>query len=289
MLSLHAYDDNLEDSGCQYPEAVQGNSRPVALDGLLTSRVSLAEAVGWWLKSLYLSNGSQTQEKLRRKQARFLMRAFRGVTVGLSKGYRFRWFVLTESDAAIAAHKVFGREFNRFVTWLRYHCPSFEYIVVEHGFPRRHWHILSYGSDKLPVHDVREYWRDHYLSTVTGMAEVKHIEKAIYYVAGYLKKSEKYVRSWSSSGWVFGGWLGFTRAYKSLYGEYPSAAVISELALLEKGARDYEKLWLLETGYNSRLYLGDEVSDGKTTAVHGSEQAHGVGVRSPGEVAPVGG
>ena len=273
MLYLHAYDDNLVSESCQeLSTAVPGDQLAGPEDGGLCSAPTLNDAVRAWLSFFTRLNSSQTQEKLRRKQARFLLRAFRGVAVGLAKGYRFRWFVLTESDEAISAGKRFGSEFNRFITWLRYHCPDFQYIVVEHGFPRRHWHILSYGSDWLPVRLMRDYWRGHYLSTVTGMAEVLNIEKAIYYVAGYLKRGDKFVRCWSSSGWVFRGWLGFGREYRAVYGEYPSASVVNGLALMVKAVRDYEKMWLLETGYDSRLYLESEVgSDGEVAEIRGSQ------------------
>jgi len=212
---------------------------------------SLSDAVKDWLNSLYSSISSQNEEKQGSRQRRFLMRAFRGVSVGIARGYRFRWFVLTESNEAIAAGKDFGREFHRFLVWLRYYCPDFQYIVVEHRLPRRHWHILSYGTDKLPVDAMREYWRGHFLSTVTGMQEIREIDKAIYYVAGYLKRGGKLTRCWCSRGWVFPGWLGFSREYHARYGQYPRGELLVELALLDVHGRDYEKMFLLESGYMS--------------------------------------
>ena len=74
----------------------------------------------------------QSAENKRYKKRRFLLRAFRGVACGRTQGYRFRWFVLTESDTAIALNINFGKEFHLFLTWLRYYCPDFAYIVVEH-------------------------------------------------------------------------------------------------------------------------------------------------------------
>ena len=187
-----------------------------------------------------------------------MIRAFRGADVGLSKEYRFRWFVLTESDSAIASRKDFGSEFHRFVMWLRYWCSDFQYLVVEHrqgDRKRRNWHVLTYGSDRLPVKQMREYWLGHYQSTVTGMSEIVDMKKAILYLAGYLTDREKFVRSWCSQGWVFRGWIGLTRAYHVKYGSWPTNGELVTLALMSPACRDGEKEYLLESGYLSRRYL----------------------------------
>jgi len=194
-----------------------------------------------------------------------VVRAFRGVSCGLSKGYRFRWFVLTESDEAISVSIPFGREFHLFVTWLRkVHCPDFQYICVEHcqgDKLRRNWHILSYGSDKLPVLAMRAYWRSHYLSTVTGMEEVKDIGKAVKYLAGYLSSGDKFVRSFQSQGWVFCGWVRASKSYRRSYSVYPLSLDLTTLALMSSSRRACELDWLLNTGYLSEVYVkgGDVV------------------------------
>jgi hypothetical protein len=221
--------------------------------------LSLPDAAAVWLKSLYLSNSSQNEENYNKKAGRFLVRGFRGVSVGLAKGYRFRWFVLTESNEAASAGLDFGKQFHKFVIWLRYYCRDFQYIVVEHRKPRRHWHLITYGSDKLPCEAIRDYWLKHYLSTVTGMAEIRSVEKAMYYVCGYLKRGGKLARAWSSRNWVFPRWLGFSREYAAAYGEYPSAEVLVELALADEARRKYELEWLVETGELSKVYLEAEV------------------------------
>ena len=80
--------NNLDNSAGQVLLAAQGTGESVPPGGF-----SLPDAVAVWLNSLYLSNGSQSAKKYSRKSARFVMRGFRGVSVGLAKGYRFRWFV----------------------------------------------------------------------------------------------------------------------------------------------------------------------------------------------------
>jgi hypothetical protein len=201
-----------------------------------------------------------TQENIKQFRVnRFLLRGFRGVECGFKKGYRFRWWVFTESDEARKLGLNFGKELHKFITWIRYLCPDLQYIVVQHSLPRRHWHILSYGSDKLPVLDMRQYWLAHYKSTISGMAEIHDIQKAIYYVAGYLSTKEKFARSWSSQGWVFRGWLGFSKAYRKQYGSYPEAELIVKLSLLPKQKRSFELDWLLNTGFVSEAFFPPKV------------------------------
>lgn len=187
--------------------------------------------------------GCESQE-LERRIRRFMVRAFRGVDCGVAKGYRFRWFVMTESNEAIELGIPFGREWNKFLVWLRYRCSDFEYIVVEHrqgDRQRRNWHVLSYGSDRLPVLAMRDYWLEHYKSTITGMAEVKDIRKAVLYLAGYLGSGDKFVRSWCSQGWVFRSWIGWSKWYRWHFNrgrEYPSGDMLVSLSLMSPDERE---------------------------------------------------
>jgi len=149
--------------------------------------------------------------------------------------------VMTESDKALNSDAVFAHEWHKFLVWLRYSCPDFQYIVVEHrqgDHKRRNWHVLSYGSDRLPVKAMREYWLEHYHSTITGMQEVEHINKAIAYLAGYLTKGDKFVRSWCSHGWVFDGWLGYSKRYYRNYFEYPNDRALVMLSKMTSRERE---------------------------------------------------
>lgn len=206
---------------------------------------------------LLVLDGYESAEILRHRQGRFMVRAHRGVMCGIARGLRFRWFVMTESDEAIAAGLDFGGEFRKFVVWLRYRCPDFQYIVVEHrqgDKQRRNFHVLSCGSDKLPVLLMREYWLKRFKSTITGMEEVKDIEKAVKYLASYLGSADKFVRSWCSEGWVFAGWIGFSWAYRRSFGEFLGVKVLVALSLMSPDAREAEMEWLTETGKMSGEY-----------------------------------
>jgi len=226
-------------------------------------------------------NGVQSAENIKHRIDRFYIRAFRGAVCGSLKGYRFRWFVLTESDEALGLGIDFGSEFHRFITWLRYRCSDFQYLVVEHiqgDKKRRNWHVLSYGSDRLPVLAMRDYWLRHYKSTVTGMAQVKDIGKSIKYLAGYLSGSDKFNGSWCSQGWVFRGWVGMTKDFYRRYGHYPSDADLATLALMSAGQRGGGVEFLLETGYPSMAVL--QASQAKPGASCSTGRLDGRSIRS---------
>ena len=188
------------------------------------------------------------------------MRAHSGINVGIEKGYRFRWFVLTESDEAIRQGVSFRQQWNKFRGWIKTKSPEcFEFLIVEHqqgspspvsGHQRRNWHIISYGSDKLPIDQMRQYWQDHFYSSVTGMAEIKNIDKAIYYLAGYLTEDDKFIRCWMSRGWVFNGWIQTTKAYKRTWDKYMERADVTWLALLDPHQRSIEIAWAISKDFD---------------------------------------
>jgi hypothetical protein len=216
---------------------------------------SVVEAV---LKEEYLNSVSfEKQKRLEHKINRFYVRAIRGAACGTEKGMRFRWFTFTESDEAIETGINFGKAFHKFITWLRYPCPDFQYGVIEHrqgDMWRRNWHILSYGTDKLPLQDMDTWWKANYKSLVTGMAEIRNMRKAIKYVSGYLSEPEKFMRAFFSQGWVFPGWLSFSKNYRKQQSEYPSVEKLIKMAMMSKSQRVIEMEYLIETGDSAEEY-----------------------------------
>lgn len=194
---------------------------------------------------------------VRHRKSKFYVYAFLGVAVAKAKGSRLRWFVFTESDQALADGLDFPKAQHRFWDRLRYYCPDVAYLMIEHrqgvhsvvtGVPRRNWHCLTYGSDKLPVAKCREFWLKEYESTITGMEEVRSAERAIFYVARYLSAREKFVRSWTSHNWVFDGWVGKSKAFKDAFGYFPPKEELVRLALMNKGERAADGVYLVLDG-----------------------------------------
>jgi hypothetical protein len=203
-------------------------------DGMTEDEVrKIVEAV---LKAEFQKNIDDNKRKaLEHKINRFFVKAMRGAECGYQKKMLFRWFTCTESDEAIEAGIDSNKMFNRFFTMVRYHCPDFQYIVIEHrqgdGW-RRNWHVLSYGTDKLPLDIMDAWWKANFKSMITGMEVIKSMKKAVKYVAGYLAEPEKYVRSFHSQGWVFPGWIDFSKKYNKEYETWPDQGSLVKMALM---------------------------------------------------------
>ena len=230
---------------------------------------------GWSCKScadlLYLfppdaQSGEISRYRRIGKSRRFYKLAEAGICCGLLKGYRFRWFVLSESDLALEQGLSFGAEFHNFRRWLSYYCSDFQYIVTQHhqGLPskvtgrqRSNYHILSYGSDRLPVLEMRDYWLSHYSSTVTGLAEVKDIKHVHGYLSDYLAKDEKFVRTFQSQGWVFPGWIGWTKAYHGRHGIWLRPSVLARLVTLSPRDRLLAQAYMMDNGPAGGLAVGN--------------------------------
>jgi len=170
-----------------------------------------------------------------RKAARFFVKARIGIMVGLAKVKRFRWWTLTESNESIEAGMNFSHSWSMMRKWLARLDEQLEYCLVEHiqgDRKRRNWHVLTYGDNRLPVNDMREYWRSHYLSTITGLQEVKNPFRSASYLAGYLGKDDKFVKARFSQNWVFPHWWEFGRFCKKESGLYVLDNELVRLALI---------------------------------------------------------
>jgi len=80
------------------------------------------------------------------------------------------------------------------------------------------------------------------------MAEIRDVGASVKYLAGYVSSGEKFVRCWSSQGWVFRGWVGMSRNYKREFGEYPARGDLVALSKMSRAVRAGELEWLLWTG-----------------------------------------
>ena len=170
-----------------------------------------------------------------RKAARFFVKARVGIMVGMARGKRFRWWTLTESNESIEAGMSFSHSWSMMRKWLARLDEQLEYCLVEHiqgDRRRRNWHVLTYGDNKLPVDAMREYWKSHYLSTITGLQEVKDPFRSASYLAGYLGKDDKFVKARFSQNWVFPYWWEFGRFHKKEHGIYVPDNELARLALI---------------------------------------------------------
>jgi len=154
-----------------------------------------------------------------------------------------RWFVLTESDEAIAKGLDLILKLGELVKYLRRHYGSFEYCCVRHrqGDRKRiNLHIVYFGP-YIPQEVIEEWWWRNYVSHRSKMGIVKNVKGQAWYLSKYLSGSD-FERYNFSQGWVFPGWIGFSQWIKREFGDYPPREMLVELGRISKEERE-ESLW----------------------------------------------
>jgi len=150
-----------------------------------------------------------------------------------------RWFVLTESDEAIAKGLKVIQKFNELVRYLRRRYGLFEYCCVRHrqGDKRRiNLHIVYFGP-YIPQQVIEDSWWKNYASQRSKMGKVYNVKRQAWYLSKYLS-GEDFERYYFSKGWVFPGWIGFSQWFKKEFGIYPPREMLVELAKMSKEERE---------------------------------------------------
>lgn len=194
----------------------------------------------------HIASESDREWVRERKAARFFVKARVGILVGMAKGKRFRWWTLTESNESIEAGIDFSHSWSMMRKWLARLDEKLEYCLVEHiqgDKTRRNWHVLTYGDNKLPAIGMREYWLDHFMSTITGLEEVKNPFKSAAYLAGYLGRDDKFQKARFSQNWVFPYWWEFGRFYKREKGIYVPDDQLVQMSLMTFEERRKASFW----------------------------------------------
>ena len=193
-----------------------------------------------------ITHTSDREWENKRRAARFYVKARIGMLVGVAKGKRFRWWTLTESNESIEAGLSFSHSWAKLRKKLARIDDKLEFCIVEHvqgDRARRNWHVLTYGNNKLPVDELREYWIENYLSTITGLQEVKYPLRSIGYLAGYLGGDDKFQRARFSQDWVFPYWWEFGRFYRKETGLYVPDNELVRLSLIPFKERKATNVW----------------------------------------------
>jgi hypothetical protein len=73
------------------------------------------------------------------------------------------------------------------------------------------------------------------------MGIVRNFEHQAWYLSNYLSKGD-FERYYFSDGWVFSGWIGFSRRFKKEFRVYPPREMLVELAKLSEAERE-EHAW----------------------------------------------
>jgi len=154
-----------------------------------------------------------------------------------------RWFVLTESDEAIAKGLNIIQKLNELVRYLRRHYGPFEYCCVRHrqGDKKRiNLHVVYFGA-YIPQQVIEDWWWKNYASHRSKMGKVYKVKGQAWYLSGYLS-GEGFERYYFSKGWVFPGWIGFSQWFKKEFGIYPPRELLVALAKMSKEERE-ENTW----------------------------------------------
>ena len=173
---------------------------------------------------------------------RLLQRFFSGFDA--HRGEIARWFVLTESDEAIAKGLDITEKLNELFRYLRRNYGPIEYCCVRHrqGDKKRvNLHVVYFGP-YIPQQVIEDWWWKNYASHRSKMGKVYNVKRQARYLAKYLSR-EDFERYYFSKGWVFPGWIGFSQWCKKEFGGYPPKEVLAELAKMSKEEREEETLF----------------------------------------------
>ena len=154
-----------------------------------------------------------------RKQARFWHRFF----VGAEIGEMLRFLTLNSSDESVVLGVDILDSFRKLVKRIRRRYAVFEYFAVvgeaENEPLRKHIHAICKGV-YMPQRELENMWVDVHRSIKPYIKRVKSVKGAANYLAKYMhqQSSNRYIMS---AGWVFKGWVSWSKWYKQNFGEYP--------------------------------------------------------------------
>jgi hypothetical protein len=185
---------------------------------------------------------------------RFRQRFYTGFDV--HEGEVARWFVLTESDEAIAKGLDLVQKFNELVRYLRRHYGHFEYCWVRHrqGDKKRiNLHVVYFGT-YIPQQIIEDWWWKNYASHRSKMGRVYNVKRQAWYLSGYLS-GEGFERYHFSGGWVFPGWIGYSQWLRREFGSYPPRELLVKLGRMSKAEREKDTWFGLYLGEKKRGVL----------------------------------
>jgi len=177
-----------------------------------------------------------------RRRARFWHRLF----TGAETGDRLRFLTLNSSDESIVLGLDILKSFSKLVKRIRKKHGEFEYFGVvaydENEPLREHIHVICKG-EFMPQRELEDMWIDVHRSIKPYIEAVDDVAAAARYIGNYLNMQSygvgKYIMS---AGWVFPGWVGFSKWFKREFGEYPTREMMIELSRMSKVERE-EHTW----------------------------------------------
>jgi hypothetical protein len=176
-----------------------------------------------------------------RRRARFWHRLF----TGAEAADRLRFLTLNSSDESIVLGLDIRKSFNKLVKRIRRKYGKFDYfgvIACDENEPlREHIHVI-YKGEFIPQRELEDMWIDIHRSIKPYIEAVDDVDGAARYIGNYLNRQSYHVRKYiMSAGWVFAGWVSWSRWFKRNYGVYPDQmypGILAKLARMPKRVRD---------------------------------------------------
>ena len=189
-----------------------------------------------------------------RRRGRFWHRLF----AGAESAERLRFLTLNSSDESIVLGIDILKSFSKLAKRLRRRYRRFEYfgvVACDEDEPlREHVHVICKG-EFMPQWELEPMWVDVHRSIKPFIEEVDDVRAAARYVGNYLNMQSYRVKKYiMSAGWVFPGWIGFSRWLKNEFGVYPPREMMAELSKMSREERE-ENTWF-------GLYLWDSKRNG---------------------------
>jgi len=176
-----------------------------------------------------------------RRRARFWHRLF----TGAEAADRLRFLTLNSSDEAIVLGMDILKSFGKVVKRIRRKYGKFEYFGVvaydENEPLREHMHVICKG-EFMPQRELEGMWIDVHRSIKPYIEAVDDVGAAAGYIGNYLNMQSYRVRKYiMSAGWVFKGWIVWSKWFKEHWGVYPDRmypGILAKLSRMSERERD---------------------------------------------------
>jgi hypothetical protein len=176
-----------------------------------------------------------------RRRARFWHRLF----TGAEAADRLRFLTLNSSDESIVLDIDILKSFNKLVKRIRRKYGNFEYFGVvaydENERLREHIHVICKG-EFMPQRELEDMWIDVHRSIKPYIEAVDDVAGAARYIGNYMNMQSHHMSKYiMSAGWVFKGWIAWSKWFKKHYGVYPDEmypGILAKLSRMSKNERD---------------------------------------------------
>jgi len=176
-----------------------------------------------------------------RRKARFWHRLF----TGAEAADRLRFLTLNSSDESIVLGIDILKSFSKLVKRIRRKYGEFEYFGVvafdENEPLREHIHVICKGKF-MPQLELEDMWIGVHRSIKPYIEAVDDVDGTARYIGKYIHMQSYHMRKYiMSAGWVFPGWVSWSKWFKRHYGVYPDQkypGILVKLARMSKRMRE---------------------------------------------------